>query len=275
MSAAPTVVIDANRRGLPVELSRLWKSRELLLFLAWRDLRVRYKQTALGIAWAIVQPLMTMIVFSVFFGHFARMPSDGLPYPVFALSALLPWSLFASAFTQSGQSLVNNHGLVTKVYFPRLIIPLAPLLVGLADFAVAFVLLLVIMLWYGVLPGAMAFTLPVFVLLALAAALAAGVWLAALSVRFRDVRHLLPFLTQVWLLATPIAYPISLLPEPWRTISGLNPMAGVVEGFRCSLVGRTPLPIGLLAVSVAIIVVLLVTGLAYFERRERYFADVL
>jgi homopolymeric O-antigen transport system permease protein len=216
-----------------------------------------------------------MTAFSVFFGHFARIPSDGIPYPLFAFSGLLPWSLLAFSVTQSGQSLLNNQALVTKVYLPRLILPISPLLVALVDFAVGFVVLVMLMAVYGVVPGAGVLAVPLFLLIALVTALAVGVWLAALTAEYRDVRHLLPVLTQVWLLATPIAYPSSLLPEPWRTVSGLNPMAGVVEGFRWALFGKPPVHGSMLAVSLVMIGILLVTGLAYFKGRERGFADVL
>jgi lipopolysaccharide transport system permease protein len=262
-------------RGLAaVPLRELWAYRELLYFLVWRDVKVRYKQTAIGAAWAIVQPLLTMVVFSVIFGAFAGIPSDGVPYPVFTFAALLPWQLFANALTGAGNSLVGSQNLITKVYFPRLLVPLAAVLGGLVDFAVAFAILLGLMAWFGVMPTAAVVTLPLFVLLALAAALAAGLWLSALNVRYRDVRYTIPFLTQLWMYATPVVYPSSIVPEPWRALLGLNPLAGVVEGFRWALLGA-PAPGPLLWVSVAVVAALLAGGLIYFQRMESSFADVV
>ena len=274
-SAARVVVIDAEDGDLGRELREVWNFRELLYFLAWRDLKVRYKQTILGAAWAILQPFLTMVVFSVFFGHLGKMPSDGIPYPVFAYCGLLPWALFAHALNESGNSLINNRGLITKVYFPRLIIPLAPLLVGLVDFGLASGVLVGMMAFYGVAPGTAALTAPFFVILALLTALSVGLWLSALNVRYRDVRYTVPFLTQLWLFVTPVVYPASLLPEPWRAALGLNPMSGVVEGFRWALLGRAGAPGQLLVISVAVVVVLLVGGLWYFARTAKTFADVV
>ncbi len=275
MADNPLIVIDAKQRALGEQIRSLWAYRELLYFLAWRDFKVRYKQTALGAAWAIIQPFFTMVVFSIFFGYLGKIPSDGIPYPVFAYCALLPWSLFAHALSESSNSLVNNQGLLTKVYFPRLIIPIAPLFVGLVDFGIAFVLLLGLMLWYGITPGVAILTVPLFLLLAVLSALAVGIWLSALNVEYRDVRYTIPFLTQLWLFATPVAYPSSLLPEPWRSLYGLNPMAGVVEGFRWALLGRTGAPGALVGVSLAAVVVLLIGGLWYFKRMEHTFADTV
>jgi lipopolysaccharide transport system permease protein len=272
---SPVLVIDAGKSPLGNQLRDLWAYRELLYFLAWRDFKVRYKQTVLGAAWAIIQPLFTMVVFSIFFGYLGKIPSDGVPYPVFAYCALLPWSLFAHALNESSNSLVNNQGLITKVYFPRLIIPIAPLFVGLVDFVIAFVVLLGLMLFYGILPGFPLIAAPLFVLMAVVTALAVGMWLSALNVQYRDVRYTIPFLTQLWLFATPVAYPSSLLPEPWRSLYGLNPMAGVVEGFRWALLGRTTAPGPLIAVSCLAVIALLIGGLWYFNRMEQTFADVV
>jgi lipopolysaccharide transport system permease protein len=272
---SPVLVIDARESPLGDQLRDLWVYRELLYFLAWRDFKVRYKQTVLGAAWAIIQPLFTMVVFSIFFGYLGKIPSDGIPYPVFAYCALLPWSLFAHALNESSNSLVNNQGLITKVYFPRLIVPIAPLFVGLVDFGVAFVVLLGLMLFYGILPSVAVLAAPLFVLLAVITALAVGMWLSALNVQYRDIRYTIPFLTQLWLFATPVAYPSSLLPEPWRSLYGLNPMAGVVEGFRWSLLGRTTAPGPLIAVSCLAVIALLIGGLWYFNRMEQTFADVV
>jgi len=269
------LIIDAGKSPLGNQLRDLWAYRELLYFLAWRDFKVRYKQTVLGAAWAIIQPLFTMVVFSIFFGYLGKIPSDGIPYPVFAYCALLPWSLFAHALNESSNSLVNNQGLITKVYFPRLIIPIAPLFVGLVDFGIAFVVLLGLMLFYGILPGFPLIAAPLFVLMAVVTALAVGMWLSALNVQYRDVRYTIPFVTQLWLFATPVAYPSSLLPEPWRSLYGLNPMAGVVEGFRWSLLGRTTAPGPLIAVSCLAVIALLIGGLWYFNRMEQTFADIV
>ena len=271
----PVLIIDAGEQPPGKQLRDLWTYRELLYFLAWRDLKVRYKQTALGAAWAVIQPFFTMVVFSIFFGYLGKIPSDGIPYPVFAYSALLPWSLFVHALNESSNSLVNNQGLITKVYFPRLIIPIAPLFVGLVDFGIAFVVLLGLMLFYGIMPGFALVTAPLFVLLAVVTALAVGMWLSALNVQYRDVRYTIPFLTQLWLFATPVAYPSSLLPEPWRSLYGLNPMAGVVEGFRWALLGQTQAPGPLIAVSVGAVLALLLGGLWYFNRMEQTFADIV
>ena len=213
--------------------------RELLFFLVWRDIKVRYKQTAIGVAWAILQPLLTMVVFSIFFGRLAQVPSDGHPYPIFVYAALLPWQLFAYALTESSNSLVSNQQLISKVYFPRLVVPIAAVIAGLVDFAMAFLVLVAMLLDYRITPGWAIVLLPLFLILATLTALAVGLWLSALNVKYRDVRYTIPFLTQFWLFATPIAYPSSLVPEQWRAFLGLNPMAGVVEGFRWALLGQT------------------------------------
>jgi lipopolysaccharide transport system permease protein len=258
-----------------LNLAELWRYRELLWFLATRDIKLRYKQTVLGVAWAVIQPLFTMIVFSIFFGQLGGIPSEGIPYPLFALCALLPWQLFAYALTQSSNSVVSEQRLITKVYFPRLIVPISSVLSGLMDFGVAFLLLLAMMAWYRVTPGWAVLTVPLFVLLAVAAALAVGLWLAALNVQYRDFRYTIPFLTQFWMFASPVAYPSSLVPRAWRSLYGLNPMAGVIEGFRWALVNKEDPSWGLLAVSAAAVVVLLTGGLFYFRRTEKTFADVV
>lgn len=263
-------------RGLSAALlQEIWAYRELLYFLVWRDIKVRYKQTALGVAWVVIQPLLTMVVFTLFFGKLANVPSDGIPYPLFVYAGLVPWTLFAYSLTESSGSLVSNQNLITKVYFPRLIIPLASVLAGLVDFTISFGVLLVLMLYYGVLPTVFVFTIPLFVALAVMAALSVGIWLSALNVEFRDVRYTIPFLTQLWMFVTPLAYASSLIPPQWKVIYGLNPMAGVVEGFRWALLGRTAAPGLLLAASVPVVVVLLVGGAYYFRRMERTFADVV
>src|SRR2546422_2308857 len=276
MSAAlPTRRIAPSKGWVSLKLNELWEYRELLHFLVWRDIKVRYKQTALGASWAIIQPFFTMIVFSLFFGHLAKMPSDGIPYPIFSFAALVPWGFFANGLSQSSNSLVGSSNLITKVYFPRLIVPLASVFSGIVDFLVAFVVLLVIMLYYGLVPTLNILWLPLFVLLSLVTSLGVGLWLSALNVEYRDVRYIVPFLTQFWMLATPIAYPSSLLHEPWRTIYGLNPMVGVVEGFRWALLGTRMAPGPIIAASSLAAVVTLVSGAFYFRRMEKTFADVV
>jgi lipopolysaccharide transport system permease protein len=269
------LVIRPSKGWTALDLAGLWRYRELIFFLSWRDIKVRYKQTALGVAWAVIQPVFTMVVFSVFFGRLAGIPSDGLPYPIFAFCALLPWQLFAYSLTESSNSLVANQNLLTKVYFPRLIIPLSSVIAGLVDFAIAFVVLIGMIGYYHIIPTQAIWTLPLFVLLAVSLALGVGLWLSALNVRYRDVRYTLPFLTQVWLVATPIAYPSSLVPEQWRALYGLNPMAGVVEGFRWALLGTGRTPGALLTVSVFATFAILLSGLYYFRRMERTFADMV
>jgi lipopolysaccharide transport system permease protein len=257
-----------------LDLGEVWRYRNLLYIFVWRDIRVRYKQTVLGAAWAVLQPLLAMVVFSVFFGKLAKVPSDGFPYPVFVYCALLPWQLFAYSLTECGNSLVLNRPLITKVYFPRVVLPLSAVLAGLVDFAIAFVVLVGMLAFYGIVPTVAMVTLPLFAALAVATALAVGLWLSALNVEYRDVRYTIPFLTQFWLFVTPIAYPSTLIPEAFRPLYGLNPMAGVVEGFRWALLGANP-PGPMLWVSVGTVVLLLVGGLMYFRRMERTFADVV
>jgi lipopolysaccharide transport system permease protein len=273
-SPLPTFSIDPPSRWTSIGFRELWDYRELLYFLTLRDIKVRYKQTALGAAWAIIQPVFMMMVFSLFFGRLAKVPSDGVPYPIFTFCALLPWQLFAHALTESSNSLVANERLITKVYFPRLVVPMAAVLGGLVDFAVAFVILLLMMLYYGIVPTAAIVALPGFILLAILTALGVGLWLSALNVQYRDVRYTINFLIQFWLFATPVAYPSSIVPERWRALYGLNPMAGVVEGFRWALLGKQP-PGAMLAVSVAVVIALLIGGLYYFRRMEQQFADVV
>jgi lipopolysaccharide transport system permease protein len=269
----PCTVIVPSKGWISLDLGSVWAYRELLYFLTWREVKVRYKQTAIGAAWALIQPLLTMLVFSLFFGRLAKMPSDGIPYPVFALAGLVPWTFFANGLAQSSNSLVGNVNLITKVYFPRLAIPISAILSGLVDFAVAFSLLAAAMVFYGVGITWKVLLLPVLVLLAVTTALGVGLWLSALSVEYRDVRYVVPFLAQFWMFATPIAYPSSLLSEPWRTVYGLNPMVGVVEGFRWALLrsGRAP---GLMfLVSAVASAIILLSGAFYFRRMEKTFAD--
>jgi len=261
--------------GVSLRLKELLEYHELIYFLVWRDIKVRYKQTALGVAWVAIQPLMTMVVFTIFFGNLAKVPSDGLPYPVFTFTALLPWQLFANALNNSSNSLVNNRDLITKLYFPRLIIPLASIIAGFVDFCIAFLVLIAMIIYYGIVPTSAVFALPLFILLTIATSTAVSLWLSALNVEYRDVRYTIPFLTQFWLFLTPIAYPSNLVPEKWRILYGLNPMAGVVEGFRWALLGKTNVSWTIITVSVFIVMILLVGGLVYFRRMERTFADIV
>ena len=274
--AEPQLTVITPPRGWSsLGLRELWSYRELLYFLTWRDVKVRYKQTALGASWAIIQPLFTMIVFSLFFGRLARVPSDGVPYPLFSFAALVPWTFFANGLTQSANSVVASQQLVTKVYFPRLAIPIATVLAGLVDFVLAFAVLAGLMFWYHVVPGPRALWVVPLTALAFVTSLGVGLWLAALNVQYRDVRYTVPFLTQLWLFATPVAYPSSLLAEPWRTVYGINPMVGVVEGFRWALVGAATAPGPIVLVSSAAAFALLLSGALYFRRMEQTFADVV
>lgn len=273
--AAPVpIVIEPSRGWVSLKLGELWEYRELLYFLIWRDVKVRYKQTVLGAAWAVIQPLVMMVVFSIFLGGLAQIPSDNVPYPIFAYAGLLPWQFFSLALTQSANSLVNSASLLRKVYFPRLVVPLASAMAGLVDFGVAFLVLLGLMVYFGVLPTLAMLTLPLFLLLALVTVLGVGLWLSALNVQYRDVRYIVPFLAQLWMYATPVVYPSSLLSEPWRTLYGLNPMVGVVEGFRWALLGTNP-PGSMIALSALVALVLLITGVFYFRRMEKTFADAV
>jgi lipopolysaccharide transport system permease protein len=267
------LVIRPTKGWVSLNLGDLWRYRELIVFLTWRDISVRYKQTVLGVAWAVLQPFLTMIVFSVVFGLLGNLPSDGLPYPIFTYTALLPWQLFAYSLTESGNSLVANQNLITKVYFPRVVIPISATLGGLLDFVIAFVLLLGMLLFYGIRPTSAVWTLPLFLILALVTALGVGLWLSALNVQYRDVRYAIPFLTLFWMYASPVAYSSTLIPAQWRALYGLNPMAGVVEGFRWALLGTGSAPGPLLLVSAAAALILFVSGLMYFQRMERTFAD--
>lgn len=272
----PTTVIEPGKGWVPLHLGELWEYREVLYYLVWRDIKVRYRQTAIGALWAIIQPLMTMVVFSVFLGGFAKVPSDGAPYPLFAFAALVPWSFFANGLTQSANSLVASGNLITKVYFPRLLVPMGRVLSGLPDIGLSFLVLLALVAWYGHLrPSFSLLWLPFLASLAFLTALGVGLWLSALNVQYRDVQHAVPFLIQIWMFATPIAYPSSLLPEPWRTVYGLNPMVGVVEGFRWALLGTAGAPRPIIFVSALVAVALLVSGAYYFRRMERTFADVV
>ena len=272
---APVLVIRPRRGWISLGLDEVWQYRELLYFLTWRDIKVRYKQTVLGVLWAILQPISTMIVFSLFFGGLAKIPSDGVPYPIFSFAALVPWTFFANALSQSSNSLVGSSSLLRKIYFPRLVIPVSSVLAGVVDFVLAFLVLLGMMVFFGIVPTANVVFLPPLLLLSGSTALGVGLWFSAMNVQFRDVRYTTPFLTQIWLFATPIAYPSSLLDEKWQLVYGLNPMVGVVEGFRWALLGTETAPGPMIAVSSVASLVLLVSGAFYFRRMERTFADIV
>jgi lipopolysaccharide transport system permease protein len=274
-SVSSVARIDPPTAWPSIGLGELWEYRELLYFLTWRDIKVRYKQTVLGAAWAIIQPLFMMLVFSLFFGKLAGVPSDGIPYPVFTFCGLLPWQLFAYSVTQAGNSLVGSQNLITKVYFPRLVVPISAVLGGVVDFAIAFLLLLAMMFYYGIVPGWQMVALPGLVLLAVLTALGVGLWLSALNVQYRDVRYTIGFMVQFWLFATPVAYPSSIVPEKWRVLYALNPMVGVVDGFRWALLGKPESPGMPLLISVIVVLMLLAGGLYYFRRMEQQFADIV
>jgi lipopolysaccharide transport system permease protein len=273
--AARLPVTDIRRRPLlgSLGLRELWAYRELLYFLVWRDVKVRYRQTAIGIGWAIVQPFFTMVVFSLFFGRLAGIPSDGLPYPLFFYSAMVPWTYFANALIGVTNTMVDHQGVIKKVYFPRLLLPLASIVSGLLDFVIAFTVLVGIALYYGVLPRAVIVTVPALVLVAATTALGVGLWLSALNARYRDVRYAVPFLVQIWMFASPVAYPASLVPARWQWLYGLNPMAGVIEGVRAALGGSAS--VALFGPSLIAVVVVLLGGFVYFQRMQGTIADVV
>ena len=269
------LILKPTRGWGKLNVGEMWKYRELTYFLTWRDIKVRYKQTALGASWAILQPFLSMVVFSVFFGGLLNVPSEGVPYPVFSYTALLPWGVFAKALNDAGRSLVTNRAMITKIYFPRMVIPLASVISGLVDFSIAFVVLLGMMWYYRIPPTSNIWTLPLFLLLALVTALGVGLWLSALNVLYRDIGYIIPFLTQLWFYLTPIVYPASEVPEQWQTIYALNPMVGVVEGFRWALLGTSTSPGPMVAVSSVVALLMLISGMFYFRRMERTFADMV
>jgi lipopolysaccharide transport system permease protein len=270
----PTIVIRPPKKWVPINFSELRQYHELLYFFVWRDVKIRYKQTALGFLWAIIQPLFLMVIFTLFFGGLAKVPSDGIPYPLFSFAALIPWTLFSEGLIRSTTSMVTNAGIITKVYFPRLIMPIAGILSPLVDFAIAFVILILMMAYFGFIPTIAIILLPLFILLAIMTSLAVGLWLSALNVKYRDFQYTIPFLIQIWLFASPVVYPSSLLPVQFRILYGLNPMAGVIEGFRWALLGTNP-PEAMILVSIGVVILLLVGGLFYFKRMEQSFADVI
>ena len=269
----PFKVIQPRKGLFQLDLASVWHHREMLYFLVWRDVIVRYKQTAIGAAWVIVQPTITMIIFTLIFGKMARIPSDGIPYPVFAFCALLPWSYFAQALTRTSGSVVNSSNLVTKIYFPRLLIPLAASVAPVVDLFFSFIVLLALMAWFKIVPTLGLLALPVFLALAIMTALSVGLWAAALNVKYRDVGSIIPFLIQVWMYASPVAYPVSMVPEKWRLLYSLNPMVAVIEGFRWAFLGKGSPDLMMIGISSTAVLVLLFGGLVYFKRMERTFVD--
>jgi lipopolysaccharide transport system permease protein len=275
LSGPPAISIEASQGWASLGLRELWLYRELVYFLIWRDVKVRYKQTVIGAAWAIIQPLLTMLMFAVVFKQVAHVQSDGLPYSVFTYTALLPWTLFSGALERSSGSVVRQSNLVSKVYFPRLIVPLAAALSGVVDFAIAFLMLIVLMVWFGLSPTWGILALPVLLVLTLVTALAVGLWLSALNVRYRDIGQIIPFVIQFWLFASPVAYPVSMVPQKWRLLYSLNPLAGIIEGFRWALLGKQIPDLNVVGISTAVVVALLFAGIVYFKRMERSFADLI
>jgi len=273
--AFPVIHIEPSKGWIALNLKDIWEYRELLGIFVWRDLKVRYRQTIIGALWAIIQPLLTMVIFSIFFGGLAGVPSDEIPYPIFSYAALVPWTYFSNSISVASNSLVNSADMIKKIYFPRLTMPMASVLAGLVDFSLAFVILLGMMLYYGFMPTINVLWLPLFIILAMITALGVSLWFSAMNVQFRDVRYMVPFIAQAWLFATPVAYPSSLLSEPWRTLYGINPMVGVVEGFRWALLGTETAPGPIILVSFVVAIVILTTGAYYFRRMEKTFADVI
>lgn len=275
--SVPSQIIEVrpNRRLFNLELGAVWRYRELLYFLIWRDFKVRYKQAAIGVAWAIVQPVFMVIIFTVVFGNFAKIPSDGIPYPLFAFTALLPWTYFSEAVRRGSMGLVEDSELIRKIYFPRLIIPLAMVVGPMVDFLVSFLVLAALLVWYGVMPTWGVVFLPLFVFIALILALAVALWLGPVNVRFRDIKHTLPLLLQTWMYASPIVYPLSIVPEQWKLLYSLNPMVGVIEGFRWALLGTGNPDFVAMSLSAVLVLLVLLGGIVYFKRMERFFADVI
>jgi len=271
----PTVVIEPRKGVFHLDLKSIWAYRELLYFLVWRDLKVRYKQTSIGIGWTVLQPLIAMVIFTVIFGHFAKIPSDGVPYPIFAFCGLLPWTYFATALNRCMVSVVADAQLVSKIFFPRLLLPIAGTISGVIDFFISLGLFLGLMVWYGFVVTWWLLTLPLFLMLALLTALAVGLWVSALNVRYRDVTYTIPFLIQAWMFASPVIYPVSMIPEKYRSLYSLNPMAGVIEGFRWALLGKANPDFSVMAVSVVVVIGVLAGGLVFFRRMERTFADIV
>jgi len=269
------ILIQPSKGLFNFDLRELWQYNELLYFLVWKEVKVRYKQTIIGGAWAIIQPLLTMVIFTIIFGRLAKIPSDGMPYPVFTYTALLPWMLFAQALTRSGGSLVSNANLITKVYFPRLLVPLSAALAPIVDFIVSFLILLGMLAWYGIPPTLGILALPFFLALTLVTAISVNLWLAPINVKYRDVAHTLPFLSQIWMYASPVVYPLSMIPEKWQFLYSINPMVGVIEGFRWALLGKQSPNFMAMAISVIVVMALFLGGILYFKKMEQTFADVI
>lgn len=272
MTKTPVTVIEPSRGWLPIDLRELWEFRDLLYFFVWRDIKVRYKQTFLGFAWAVIQPLSAMVIFSLFFGSLAKIPSDGIPYPIFAYTALLPWTLFSESMTRSTNSMVMNANIIQKVYFPRVALPISSVLSPLLDFGIAFVILILMMIYFNITLTINIIWLPAFILLAMLTSLGIGLWTSALNAMYRDFQYVIPFIVQIWMFASPVVYPVSMIPEKYQFLYGLNPMAGVIEGFRWALLG-TEAPGSVIIVSVAIAVLILVSGAFFFRRMQKMFAD--
>lgn len=275
LSESPYIRIQPSKGWVSLKLRELWEYRELLYFLSWRDVKVRYKQTVLGVAWAIIQPFFSMVIFSIIFGNFAGIPSDDIPYPIFSYTALVPWFFFANGLTKSTESLVSGGGMLKKIYFPRMAMPVAAVLSGLIDFVLAFIILLGMMVYFDTYPTLNIIWLPLLLLLGLTTSLGVGMWLTAMNVQFRDIRYVTPFLVQTWMYATPIVYPSSIFDEPWRTLYAINPMVGVIEGFRWSLLGVETQPGPIIIVSALVSILILISGAFYFRRMEKNFADVV
>ena len=271
----PTLVIKPKKGWQLIDFKELKAYRDLFYFLVLRDIKIKYKQTGLGVGWAVIQPFFTMIVFSLFFGRLAKVPSDNIPYPIFVYAALVPWTYFANSLTLSANSLVGNTDLVTKIYFPRLIVPIAPILAGLLDFFIALIVLFAMMFFYGLTPTPYVIVFPFLTLLMMMVGVGVGTWLAALNAQYRDIKYTVPFMIQLWMFSSPIVYPASMIPEKFRLWYGLNPMAGVIEGFRSVLLGTVPFPFRMVAISTIVSILLFVSGIMYFRRMERYFADVI
>ena len=275
ISINPTLIIETKKGLRWINFRELWHYRELLFFLVWRSVGVRYRQSVIGAGWAIIQPLMTMAVFTVIFGRFAKIPSDGIPYPIFSYCALLPWTYFSRSLSGSSDSLVGSQNLITKVYFPRLILPLSDVLSGLVDFVIAFFILILMMFWYGIAPNWGVLLLPLFILMSMVTALGTGLWLTALNVKYRDIKFVVPFFVQVWMYGSPVIYSSTMIPEQFRSLYALNPMVGVIEGFRWALVGKAAPDWTMIAVSSTVVGIMLSSGLLYFRKMEKTFADII
>lgn len=275
IDSSPTYVVESQKSLRDLGLTDVYRYRELLYFLVWRDIKVRYKQTAIGFGWAVIQPVTTMVIFTIIFGNFAGIPSDDVPYPIFAYAALLPWTYFSTSLSRAGNSVVAESGIISKVYFPRLIAPISASLAPLVDFLLALTVAFGLMVWYGIVPSWHVVSLPIFIFIAMLTSLSVSLWLSSLNVWYRDVRHALPFFVQVWMYASPIIYPVSIIPEKWRFLYGLNPIVGVIDGFRWALLGTGSPDLNVMVASIIGMLLMLFGGLIYFSRTERSFADII